>query len=753
VLNKAFKLDEIKQQYGDDAGYKVAKFVGEMVPISKAFKIGGIAAKTATGAIAKEGLGQISGAAVRGIATGSLYESYKQAGRTGTAEFDPTSIATTAAMFAVPEVAISGAGVALRNIMGAIRKNPATDLLYKSNDPMKTIVVNDIYANEPKGIATSIQEKFRRAGRTTRPLPGVRQDEFDVIQNIPIEPVPANPLRKVSDAIETGLRMHEKFGTKELMFYPVREANNVADRAIAATEAEANNVIKTNLPFRGRRKASERIYTFAIGQQGGGAAILKNMGIQAPTLTTKEAQVYEYMRGQYDNLFKALNTARTSSGIDPFPKVENYFTFFRNMAGEINDGIPFGDLNFAKLNRTVFRFEKNRIVDNYGALELDAIGGFLRYNRAAQKHIYLTPVVSKLRQLLDGKLPGNFSLREANPYAYNELNGWVNRVAGMPSDAFKVPRGLERGIRQLNRNLMFGVLSYNPRTAAIQPSSIVNTITEIGPKYTMLGVFDFLQNPLAKPGQLFSRELDASISEMANSIRGRVASAQHAVGEFGLKPLKGLDMMTAQITRAGAYRRGLAIYGDVKAAERYADDVVVRTQASAAPFDIAPIQATAVGRLGTAFQTFVINNWGFLTRDVVGIGNPAITNEQAIRKVLTYIAGAQAFNLVYEEGLHMRSPFPSPVTAFAGSMEKDDNLTRAFWSSGTELFDQIPIVGGAFRYGSSPLGAGVQAIGDLARLGRFDMPPGKAIETIGKTVGFPGTVAIRKGIRFLSEEE
>jgi len=66
-------------------------------------------------------------------------------------------------------------------------------------------------------------------------------------------------------------------------------------------------------------------------------------------------------------------------------------------------------------------------------------------------------------------------------------------VLVMPSDAFRVPHGVERIMRQLNRNLMFGVLSYNPRTAAIQPSSIVNTLTEIGPKYTMQGVMDYLQ--------------------------------------------------------------------------------------------------------------------------------------------------------------------------------------------------------------------------------------------------------------------
>jgi len=75
-----------------------------------------------------------------------------------------------------------------------------------------------------------------------------------------------------------------------------------------------------------------------------------------------------------------------------------------------------------------------------------------------------------------------------------------------------------------------------------------------------------------------------------------------------------------------------------------------------------------------------------------------------MKKVMAYIIGAQAFNLVYENGLHMRSPFPSPVKAFAESMENDDNLTKAVVvHAGTELFDQIPLIGGAvpLRFKSS----------------------------------------------------
>ena len=77
------------------------------------------------------------------------------------------------------------------------------------------------------------------------------------------------------------------------------------------------------------------------------------------------------------------------------------------------------------------------------------------------------------------------------------------------------------------------------------------------------------------------------------------------------------------------------------------------------------------------FQTFVINNWGFLTRDVAGVGNASISNPEALRKIMRYIGGAFATNVVFEDVLQTRSPFPAPLHAFAKMADSDDDQLKA----------------------------------------------------------------------------
>lgn len=645
------------------------------------------------------------------------------------------------------------------------RVNPATAELYRTGNPADALTVNE----------TVLPQKAPFT--TRRQLPAVRRDEHAVIRGVPYaEPPTAQPtgrgvVQVAAESLENPIRMYERHGLRKLIYDPIRDAAGTAIRATADVVDGLDAVIKNSIPSR-VDKASERIMLFATSQQKGGAAILKQMGRDVPSLTPGEITAYNWMRGQLDIMYKQLNASRRAAGLDPFPQVSNYFTFFRNLEGELARGVDPARADFNRLNKpqtlrageTRFRFKKKRVLDDYGPLELDAFGVFRRYNQAAQRHIFLTPEIAKARQLIDGKYADGYKFSEENPHAFDQVNDHLNFVAGASPNVSKASAVIGRALTPLRKNLAYAVLSFNLRSAAIQPSAIVNTAVELGPRWALEGVRSLLaggerQRAMTQSKVLFGRQYDVAITEALNSVTGRFARAKRTAGEIGLKPLKLLDMITAQATWLGAHAKATEVLGlRGREAIGYADNVVTRTQASAFRQDVSPLQRTALGRSASMFQTFVINNWGFLTRDVLGIGNPKITNREAFKKVMTYMAGAQAFNVLFEDGfgaigLQTRSPFPDPLREFARAVNEDEGVGTALVEAAKEFGQEVPIVGGAARFGDNPYGALAQLGIDWVRVLRGDATLGKTAETLGKTLGVAGTTQIKKTGRFITEED
>lgn len=558
--------------------------------------------------------------------------------------------------------------------------------------------------------------------------------------------------------LETGLRMMERHGVVDEFYRPWQVADNAISKQVKSLNKDFNKQIKSKFKLGTRNKASKNIMIFATAQQKNGKKVLSEMGIdEIPILTKSEMELYQYMRGNLENVYNELQVARRNSGINPFPKVENYFTFFRNFKGEADNNMNLMSSitnNFAnKLTKqSKFRFEKKRIIDDYGELDLDAFKVFETYMNSAIKHKELTPIISKHRQLLDGKFINDFKLQDTNPAAYKDLNDWVNFIAGAPQTVAKMPASIEKGMRKLSQNIGYAVLSYNLRSIGIQPTAIIGAATEINPKWVMSGVGDFFkkdlrQFALEKSHHLRGREFDVAINEIFAGLTGRVGKIKKVVGTAGIKPLQILDYGTAMVTWLGAFKKAKTLLKMTEEkAINFADDIVVKTQASAASGDISPIQRNQIGKFITLFQTFVINNWGFLTKDVAGVGT-AKTKDN-VRKVVTYLMGVTAVNSLFEDVLGTRSPFPAPLNAFKRELEKGGSQGDAAYASVKELLEVVPLAGGALQYGSSPFGAGIQAITDPADR---NITPEKLLETGGKLIGFPGTTQIKKIIRALEK--
>ena len=593
--------------------------------------------------------------------------------------------------------------------------------------------------------------KHRTWKKGTMEAPKVYQRDYEVIKDMP-------ELRRkpLGGWMETPIRTFEQLGNraKELFYDPIKNA----EYSVALERKVVKQSIR-RLRKGISTKSSKRIGTYGIARQKGGMKRLGRMGIkEIPKLTIKETAVYKSLRTEFEQLYKRLNVARKAAGKDPFPKVDNYFTFMQDMT--LMERLGFNPIftkasvienQFIHLKTTPFRFAKMRGKEGLKRMELDAFDIYDKYSESAIKHIHLSPEIAKGREMLltfGSKKKGNrWILKENKPLTNKFLTEWLDFQAGQ-KPVTNIPRLIEKGLLKLNQNLTFAILSANLRSALIQPSAIVNTYTYIGPKYTFKGVVSLLSPEkraaaMSKSKHLLTRDYDVAVADAMRAVRsGRIGKIKKTVGSAGLKPLQILDIETAKATWTGAYELAKKEYNFTEAkAIRYADDVTIKTQASAAPSDIAPVQRTPVGKSLTLFQTFVINEWDFITKDVMGIKNAKMTNKKTFQKVTRFMVGVTLINSFYEDVLGINSPHPTPIRAFQEALEKGENFPSATWQATKEIGEKIPIIGGGLRYGKGITGAGSEIVRDL--LTQKTIKP----ENIAKLAGIPGTAQIAKSIR------
>lgn len=515
-----------------------------------------------------------------------------------------------------------------------------------------------------------------------------------------------------------------------------------------------------------------RIATKWISEQEGGLEILNEMNIKkVPELTPKELQFKDIMHKSFDSLWQEINDVRVRTGQRPMGYIDNYLTFFRtqNILEKLgirnniaNDSAYSIDKAHAQHKGTALSFAKRR-KRGVVPIELDPLKIYSNYINQGVRHIHMSPLINKvgeLRRSVPGKGGKSGTLCDYNPTADKFLHGWSERIAGF-KDSSNLPKVIQRGLHELGVNMAFSVLSGNARTVLIQPSVLAGAYAELGLSRTLEGILGVMggtnikqlpkelatltrqtNRAIKKSKHLPVRSLDVSLREYQQSLLD-YKGVKSTLGKLGLKPMMYLDMLSAEATWRGAYAKaikdGVVKDGKVrklseKEAINYADDVTIKVNASGLPGDIAPIQASALGKSLTMFQTFVINNWGFLTRDVAGIGNKDITNPQAVAKVTRYVIGATLFNMIYEDVLGVNSPLPTPFRALYEN--RDEGLGKQALDVGREFLEPIPVIG-SMRYGSNMLGSVAELAGDVSNILTDDPFKKPIYEVGGKILGVP----------------
>lgn len=558
------------------------------------------------------------------------------------------------------------------------------------------------------------------------------------------------------------------------------------------------------------------VWRQAVARQKGGMEHLAAMGedIKLRDLTPVEGQFLAHLDKSFEQWYGAVNRALELNGQPLMEKVPNYFTFLTDLDGLDKMGISLiadsptviGNAlglirQHGKGKDVPFKFAKERKPGARVPLVSDPLKVWETYGKRANELIALTPVIAKVNAFLSpmevvskaarramreelkakgitGPEIGAAMKRAARPYKLADthpeiakmLRVWADTVAGKKDfSTIDLMRAFERGVGKFGRNIATSVMGFNPRTTAIQISSLANTWDQIGLLPTVKGLIESVVSPskreFAKKNSdvLAIRSIDV---EVYNAIGSKplktMGHAWKKLVDSAFAPIKLLDQAAATATWTGGYnfaRRVLSHEESVK----WANQLVLKTQASGLPGHAAPIQNVWYGRALTLMQTFGINDFNHFLKDVMGVGDAAYKGTRSLPtfvRATNYLIGRTLFNIVFEDVLGIRSPFPTPIREAMSEYERSGSIPKSAKEFATELASVIPVIGGVLRYsypGRTSTPAVIQTATDLAgaliKTGDWVVsigePGGRKLsrvdfEALTKTLGLPGATALLK---------
>lgn len=596
---------------------------------------------------------------------------------------------------------------------------------------------------------------------TNNPIVKQRQWKGKDKSIITAPPIYADDIRMMENAVDlspqvgfktlgTMIRIFEDAGLK-----PIYNMWREADAVVVREGVAVDNFLKdlTNR-YKINRKNRQNIITYAYQQQEGGMRILEANKIKPVKLTPDEMSAYSEMRAMYEDYFERINAVRRSIGREPIKKVDDYFTFARVINNLQREGIINNLIRedatmimnqYTHFKSTPFRFARNRTGGLFNP-ELDAFKVFKMYSNTASKHINISPVAAKVNELTNTRLPlsdgsGSVQYSVIKPNTAKFLNDWSDFISGKPVVS-KWPGWVgDKGLRLLRKNIGWATLQWNVRSILIQPAAIQNSITELGLKYVSEGFIDNL-NPsmrkmaMEKSNHLLSRIPETEINDWA--YLGKIWKA-------GFKPMQWTDLETARTTWLGAYKFGKEVHGlSGKELINFADDTVVRTQGSAGAGDIAAIQRSEMGKALTMFQTFTINNWDFMTKDVLGLKGLKVTRPVDFQKVMRLVLSITAINILYEDLLGIPSPNPRPIKNVIDGVSKGKNFGQVALSTTKELLEPVPIIGGSFKYEKQIGGPVFELLSETGKKFTNESIQKDWMEILSMASGIPGTRQVIK---------
>jgi len=574
-----------------------------------------------------------------------------------------------------------------------------------------------------------------------------------------LPPSPSNPIQDVSEMSQIK-PLPARVGKRSLtpMIQMFKKTPFFMKRLyVPKMEADAATVKENTVVHKDRvrmeklvgKEGESRIYAYAISKMPGGGEALAATGITdiPTTLRPVEMEVYNHIvNDQLPQMHPRINQARGTLGLADIGHIPNYFTFLRDR-GAIENGDFFvyaedaGRIAHMLKKPTDPYFFKER-TGGKGPLIPRLFDTYEMYMNKAAAYVNNAPVVAESRKLLGDisyadpqgqKQTFKYSVHD--PTRAEALERWVDfsAVNLSPHSVLAGTIGPEaaRTMQVINKNAAAATLSLNVRPMLLQWASLRNSYMELGPKWLTRGVLASLHPSARKPiweksNTLAGRAFDVTVSALRDKMPARpesttaikkmaqtlgrgaevVGKPTQAVAKFGLEGLRLSDMEVYRWTITGAYlegvtpknRGGLGL-SEVEAMRR-ADILATETQGSAARRDISPFQRTIEGKLASMFQTFTINEFGYLNSRFFGKKEEGFTREQRLRAIYRYALATVVVNVLFEDVLNMRSPFPTPERELVAVLRGKKNWREGLVAAGKEMLEPVPLVGSMWRWGT-----------------------------------------------------
>jgi hypothetical protein len=587
-------------------------------------------------------------------------------------------------------------------------------------------------------------------------------------------------------------------GFADFAFWPLQKGFHRATQAFMTERARVRAKVKE---LELSSKDLENIGRHAIWQQPEGKAYLQTAlnVTEMPELSPAQAKFYEFLRHEvYEPIFAEINAARAKAGLTPIQYVENYFTFFRDLQYAADNGLNILKssakqltTHLSKARQTYFQNVKKRRAFSDLPIAENALSVIEKYLSSAYRHVHVTPELAILRKFAETtfarstevakhgeavwpvELEGidRASLRVLNPRLYESLHEYINYVAGMPVKGnFRI---VNKVASALNKNLAFSILAWNLGSTLRQFGALrhswhqagtVNLIKGIGAAFhefveakpgTRFRAGKFKRGARAKSEVLLTRTFDVTAQHILETLEGKRATAsflgylQEKLGKAGLAPLMLTDGVAAVVGWHAAHAKAKAL--GLKGAEaiRYADEAFLKTQGSSTRVVTPPALRQPWTRTLLLFQTYVLNEWTYLTREVLGFRSDKPTLAK-VKSVLFYLSITMAMNEMFT-ALGIRSPFPDPLSAIAESQQRGEATAASAIRVAKELAEPIPIVGGAVRYGSGLGGPALQLTNEVIASLRGDRSLDGLVLDMAKAAGIPGTQGFWNAYRVIAQ--
>lgn len=560
----------------------------------------------------------------------------------------------------------------------------------------------------------------------------------------------------------------------EVPYYVARDANilpiHYAGREVYRTIGNAVKELNQDLKSLSRDVSMDnrkRIGQYAYEQHPDNTPILSRQGITSKvTLDANEAAVYNAGIRYVQERLKGVEEGRKITGQKPLPRevYNNIPAFMRafTLSQKLDKGLNLlydtPPKIVAALKASIITEFPNTVVvpglKGFGARavrtsEFDFFNNLQNTTSALLKQTYEAPFLAKINELINHPLPNpvnghlDWYLKNHNPALHEYLNNW--RTFLVTGSNLNIPKSINRFMQITRNNLAYGLLTGSLRTAGVQFGALRGAYLDTGLKYTVEGLGDTLVPTKRAFALEHSEVLDSrlyrdtvtnvssaiigrSVKDFVGAIKeGRIGDVQRAVGAPGFKLLELADMQAAIATWHAGYRQATQKLGlSGRDAYRHADDTVLRGSGGNMPIDIAAIQRNELGQLGTQFQRFALNEWNFLTKDVLGVknidrlleSNPEATVGRVVKQLVNYATVTTAFNILFEDvlpqlGAGVNTPFPTPLRNLEASINRNDTLLQTLGSVASSFLEPIPILS-PIRFGKGIGGPGLDTFRDFS---------------------------------------